>query len=194
MIAAARGRRWRVHRGVGVGGELRSSISNRQYRCTQRAELCVNRPSRYLFVGLPGIRTAKNGHSLKKAVILVVEDEALIRINLVHVAEDEGYEVLEAANAGEAIKILESRSDICTVLTDVRMPGRMDGLRLAHFIKGRWPPVQLILMSGLDILDDSHLDIQSHFIRKPYANGQITAVLRDARSGQYRSRAGNSFR
>jgi CheY-like chemotaxis protein len=118
----------------------------------------------------------------ERPVVLIVEDEAVIRMNVVQVAEDAGYEVLEAANADEAIDILECRDDICAVFTDVRMPGYMDGIRLAHVIKGRWPPIQLIIMSGLEVPDGSDFP---WFIRKPYGNEQITAALREVQSGQY---------
>ena len=74
-------------------------------------------------------------------VILVVEDEVLVRMVAVSVAEESGFEVLSAATADEAIGILETRSDIRLVFTDVHMPGSMDGLRLAHAVRGRWPPV-----------------------------------------------------
>ena len=80
-----------------------------------------------------------------KPVILVVEDEILVRITAVMVAENSGFEALSAATADEAIKILESRSDIWLVFTDMNMPGSMDGLRLAHAIRNRWPPVELIV-------------------------------------------------
>jgi CheY-like chemotaxis protein len=75
-----------------------------------------------------------------KPVILVVEDEVLIRMMAVRVAEDSGFEALSAASADEAIGILESRSDVRLVFTDVNMPGSMNGLRFAHAVRGRWPP------------------------------------------------------
>jgi CheY-like chemotaxis protein len=81
-------------------------------------------------------------------VILVVEDEAIVRMMAVSVAENAGFEALGAATADEAIKILESRLDIRLVFTDVNMPGSMDGLRLAHAVRNRWPPVELIVTSG----------------------------------------------
>jgi CheY-like chemotaxis protein len=85
----------------------------------------------------------------EKPVILVVEDEVLIRMVAVSVAEESGFEVLSAVTADEAIGILESRSDIRLVFTDVHMPGSMDGLRLAHAVRGRWPPVELLVTSAL---------------------------------------------
>jgi CheY-like chemotaxis protein len=72
------------------------------------------------------------------SVILTVEDETLIRDYLTGVLEDAGYQVISAANADEAIEILESRSDIRVLITDVTMPGSMDGLPLAAAVRDRW--------------------------------------------------------
>jgi CheY-like chemotaxis protein len=88
-----------------------------------------------------------------KAVVLVVEDSAIIRMGAVDLVQSAGYEVLEASNADEAIRILESRADIDLVFTDVQMPGTMDGIKLSHYIRNRWPPVKLIVASGKAILD-----------------------------------------
>ena len=72
--------------------------------------------------------------------ILVVDDEPLIRLGLVSMVEEAGFAVLEAANADEAIRVIERTSDVALVITDVDMPGSMDGVRLAHFVRERWPP------------------------------------------------------
>jgi CheY-like chemotaxis protein len=72
--------------------------------------------------------------------VLIVEDEAILRVNAAEIIQDAGFKVMEAANADEAIAILEARSDICIVFTDIQMPGSMDGLKLAHFIRYRGPP------------------------------------------------------
>ncbi len=119
---------------------------------------------------------------MEQPVVLIVEDEAVIRMNIVQVVEDAGYEALQATNADEAVDILEFRDDICAVFTDIRMPGYMDGIRLAHVIRGRWPPIQLIIMSGLEVPDGAEFP---WFIRKPYGNEQIIAALRQVESGQY---------
>jgi CheY-like chemotaxis protein len=84
----------------------------------------------------------------EKPVILVVEDEILVRLTAVAIAEDAGFEVLSATTADEALSILEARTDVRLVFTDVQMPGSMDGLRLAHAVRDRWPPVELIVTSG----------------------------------------------
>ena len=75
---------------------------------------------------------------MEKAIVLVVEDEALIRISALDIVEDAGFAVLEACNADEAIAILESRNDIRAVLTDIRMPGSMDGWESG---RGHTPPL-----------------------------------------------------
>jgi CheY-like chemotaxis protein len=80
------------------------------------------------------------GDSRKISPVLIVEDEPLIRIGAVKTIEDAGFEVIEAASADEAIRILECRGDIRVVFTDIDMAGSMDGLKLAHAVCNRWPP------------------------------------------------------
>src|SRR6185312_4595619 len=101
-------------------------------------------------------------------VVLVVESEVLISMNTVQALENAGYLVLDAPHADGAIAILEQRSDVSAVLTDIDMPGSMDGLKLAHAIRGRWPPVHLIVASGQILSKDTELPLQARFIRKPY--------------------------
>ncbi|HBD89710.1 MAG: two-component system response regulator [Rhodobacteraceae bacterium GWE1_64_9] len=115
----------------------------------------------------------KNG----RAVVLVVDDIALIRMGAVDLVQSAGYEALEAQDADEAIRILESRDDIDLVFTDVQMPGTMDGIKLAHFIRNRWPPVQLIVASGRDILEESSLPTGSQYFSKPYNDHAITDAM-----------------
>ena len=69
--------------------------------------------------------------------VLVVEDEMLLRLRAVDIVEDAGFTALEAVNADEALSILELRSDISLLFTDIQMPGTMDGLKLAHYIRHR---------------------------------------------------------
>ena len=83
-----------------------------------------------------------------RPLVLIVEDEALVRWNAVAIVEEAGFDVVEAANAIEAISILEKRLDIRAVFTDVQMPGAIDGLRLVHVIRSRWPPIKIVATSG----------------------------------------------
>ena len=115
----------------------------------------------------------KNG----RAVVLVVEDSALIRMGAVDIVQTAGYEALEAKDADEAIRILESRDDIDLVFTDVQMPGTMDGIKLSHYIRDRWPPVKLIVASGMAILEESGLPTGSRYFSKPYADHAITDAM-----------------
>lgn len=117
-----------------------------------------------------------HGKHMEKPVVLVVENEALIRISALQIIEDAGFAVAEASNADEAIRILQNRTDIRAVFTDIRMPGSMDGWKLACAIKGRWPPIHLVLVSAV-IPDLSELPANGLFIRKPYAAEQVTAAL-----------------
>jgi CheY-like chemotaxis protein len=112
-------------------------------------------------------------------VILVVEDEALIRMGAVQMLEDAGFVVVEASNADAAIKILEDRSDIRAVFTDINMPGTLDGLRLARAIRGRWPPIHILLTSGLITPNQDEFPENGRFIRKPYKAENVVATIRE---------------
>jgi CheY-like chemotaxis protein len=103
-----------------------------------------------------------------KIVVLIVEDEPIVRMIAAEIVEDAGFEAMEAANADEAVRILESRPDIRIVFTDVDMPGSMDGLKLAAVIRGRWPPIEIILTSGYRNVIASELPERSVFLPKPY--------------------------
>ena len=113
----------------------------------------------------------------KTAIVLVVEDEAMLRIAAVSLVEDAGFVAIEASNADEAILILEARTDIHIVFTDVDMPGSMDGLKLAEAVRGRWPPIEIIVTSGHRFLSVEDLPKGSVFFAKPYREEEIVATL-----------------
>src|SRR5579863_4004928 len=115
----------------------------------------------------------------KKIVILVVEDEAIIRMAAVDMLEHAGFAVVEATDADSAICILELRNDVRAVFTDINMPGSLDGLELAHAIRGRWPPIHLILTSGRLAAGDGGLPTDGRFIRKPYRAEDVIATIRE---------------
>ncbi len=110
-------------------------------------------------------------------VILVVEDIPLIRMGAVELLTAAGFQVVEADSADEAIRVLESRPDIHLVFTDVGMPGTMDGIKLSHYIRHRWPPVKLIVASGQAIVDESHLPVGAKFFVKPYDDSTIIDAI-----------------
>ena len=116
---------------------------------------------------------------MKRAIVLIVEDEAIIRMSAVAMVEDAGYVAIEASNAEEAIKTLEIRNDIGIVFTDINMPGSMDGLRLAQAIQKRWLRIRLIVTSGKIVPKSEELPANGRFIRKPYDSSQLSAALQE---------------
>jgi len=115
--------------------------------------------------------------SVSAAVVLVVEDNPLILMNALVVVRTAGFEGVGAASSDEAIAILEARPDIRLVFTDVEMPGTLDGVKLTHDIRNRWPAVQLIVVSGKPIHQESPLPTGARFFSKPYANNTIVEVM-----------------
>jgi len=115
----------------------------------------------------------------RRPVILVVEDEFLLRMDAAEMIAAAGFAVVEAANADEAIEILETRSDIAVVFTDIQMPGTMDGLRLARAVRGRWPPIKIVATSGHLTVAETDLPEGGRFLPKPYSALDVTCVLRE---------------
>ena len=115
--------------------------------------------------------------------VLVVEDEAIVLIDIVFQLNQVGFKVYEATNADAAIKLLEQHDDIRVLFTDIDMPGSMDGVKLAAAVRDRWPPVKIMVTSGRQL---GELDIMPEgavFIAKPYGSDTLTkAVTRLAAS------------
>jgi two-component system, response regulator PdtaR len=110
--------------------------------------------------------------------VLVVEDEFLVMMAITADLIAEGYDVLSASNADQAIKILESRNDIETVFTDIEMPGSMDGLKLAQAVRHRWPPVNIVVTSGKKRPGDNEMPKNSGFVPKPYGIKDVLNAFR----------------
>jgi CheY-like chemotaxis protein len=113
------------------------------------------------------------------AVVLIVEDEMVLRMRVVDMVEDAGYTPLEALDAAEAVAILESRSDVALICTDIQMPGQMDGLGLAHAVHARWPAIKIIVVSGRLKLQNLDLPPHSRFLGKPLDAEEVIAEMRD---------------
>ena len=110
-------------------------------------------------------------------LVLVVEDEAIIRMSAVSLVEEHGFEAIEAGSADEAIEILEKHPEIRVVFTDIQMAGSMDGLQLAAYAKNRWPPLKFIIVSGERKPGKDELPLDSIFFAKPYDIGTIRETL-----------------
>lgn len=111
------------------------------------------------------------------ANVLVVEDEMVLRMRAVDIVEDAGFTAVEAVNADEAISILEARSDISLLFTDIQMPGSMDGLKLAHAVHDRWPAIKIILVSGQVNPSEAERAADSRFFGKPLGVEEMAAQL-----------------
>lgn len=112
-------------------------------------------------------------------IVLVVEDDMMLRMRSVDIVEDAGYTPVEAVDADEALGILQSRSDIALLFTDIQMPGSMDGLQLAHAVYQRWPELKIILVSGKLKLSSAEIPRDSRFFGKPLVSGQIITEMQD---------------
>src|SRR4051795_7120859 len=109
--------------------------------------------------------------------VLIVEDEMVLRMRAVDIVEDAGFRAVEAVNADQAMAILESRSDISLLLTDIQMPGSIDGLKLAHAVHDRWPSIKIILVSGQVKPSEAERPTDSRFFGKPLAIEQMITEL-----------------
>lgn len=109
--------------------------------------------------------------------VLVVDDEPLIRMDLADHLSDAGYQVLEAANADEALQILETTENVRLICTDIDMPGSMDGLLLAAAVSDRWPPIRIIVVSGHRVVQITDIPDGSVFFSKPYSYGAIEGSI-----------------
>ncbi|CAN5141294.1 hypothetical protein BH09PSE2_BH09PSE2_25240 [soil metagenome] len=113
------------------------------------------------------------------SVVLVVEDELMLRMRAVDIVEDAGFTPLEAINADEAIRILETRDDVSVLFTDIQMPGSMDGLRLAHVVHARWPHIKIMLVSGQIAVTEADKPEDSKFFPKPLEIQQMVLELQE---------------
>jgi CheY-like chemotaxis protein len=109
--------------------------------------------------------------------VLVVEDEPLLLMMAAEVVEDAGFEALEAGNADEALSLLETVEDIRILLTDIDMPGSMDGLTLASTVRDRWPPIEIVVVSGKQRPRKAELPERSVFFPKPYDIHKLSSIL-----------------
>ena len=109
--------------------------------------------------------------------VLVVEDEALIRMAIADFLKDHGFDVLEAGNSIEAIDLLVAHPEIQVMFTDIDMPGGIDGLKLAAAVRDRWPPIAIIVTSGHRFVNVEDLPVEAQFFPKPYSPDHVARAL-----------------
>ena len=132
-------------------------------------ELATERPPRC------GIASPMNSSRNRRAIVLLVEDEVLIRWATAAVLREAGFEVLDVESADAALPILEGRSDIAVLFTDINMPGDMNGQALAYEVHRRWPTVRLLVTSGDVRTREPLLPMGSRFLAKPYSDVDLIA-------------------
>ncbi|MBR1269761.1 response regulator [Bradyrhizobium sp. AUGA SZCCT0222] len=115
--------------------------------------------------------------SKSPTIVLIVEDDTLLRMCVAEIVEEAGFAVIEAADADAAMALLESRLDIALLLTDIDMPGSMNGLQLAHAVRNRWPPIKILVVSGQVRLQPFELPQDSCFLPKPYQTAALVEAL-----------------
>jgi CheY-like chemotaxis protein len=109
--------------------------------------------------------------------VLVVEDEVLIRLMIANEIRAAGFNVIEATNAHEALAVLNTPTQVDILMTDIRMPGPMDGLKLATRVRSIWPQVKIIVASAY-APDALAPGIKDTFIGKPYDPGRVIQRIR----------------
>ncbi|WP_084730988.1 response regulator [Microvirga vignae] len=117
-------------------------------------------------------------------VVLVVEDETLVRMFLTDFLDEAGFKVFEAVSADEAMALLQARPDIQAVITDIEMPGSMNGLELAKLIQERWPGVGVVLSSGRERPGPDDLSDRVAFVSKPYLPATVIQVIQQMSTPQ----------
>ena len=114
-----------------------------------------------------------------RIAVLIVEDEAIIRMDIAGQLSDAGYDVFEAGTADEAVSLLEANASIRILFTDIDRPGSMDGLKLAAGVRDRWPPVKIVVTSGHRVVEATDLPDGSVFFRRPYHHARVMTSFRE---------------
>src|ERR1700760_1153845 len=115
-----------------------------------------------------------------RILVLVAEDEELVRLVIAEVLRDAGIEVMEAEHAEAALSVLEHHAARIHVLfTDIQMPGSMDGLALAHHTSKNWPGIALLIRSARSPPDRALFPEKSRFLAKPYRHSHVLQHIRE---------------
>jgi CheY-like chemotaxis protein len=113
-----------------------------------------------------------------KPLVLIVEDEALVRLIAASMLQDAGFDTLEADTAEDALQVLERHQGVRVLFSDVQLPGAMDGLGLARTVHVRWPGIGLLLTSGGVTLSHGQIPDDGNFLPKPYNGPQVIEAVR----------------
>jgi two-component system, response regulator PdtaR len=104
-------------------------------------------------------------------IIIVAEDDFIVSEYLSGILKEKGYSVIAVANADDAIAMFEHRNDVRMLITDINMPGPMNGLNLAATVRERWPFLKIIITTGRERPKIEEVPEGSLYLRKPYTPG-----------------------
>jgi CheY-like chemotaxis protein len=128
--------------------------------------------------------TGAEGQQPAPLIILVVEDEVLVRMLACDVLMDGGHHALEAVDAEEALVLLQARPDIAAMFTDVDMPGEINGLGLARLAALRFPQLPIIVTTGAAAVAPGDLPTNARFLSKPYSPSVLLAMVAEVTSAR----------
>jgi CheY-like chemotaxis protein len=108
-------------------------------------------------------------------MVLVVDDDLLVRINIAEILEEAGLAVVEARDAASALDVMREKSEVQLVCTDISMPGELDGVGLAIRLQDEYPHVKVILLSAMAW--GRALPPRIPFVAKPFDSRALTKLV-----------------
>ena len=118
-------------------------------------------------------KAAKTMPTQSLARILVIDDQPSVRLGVREILEDAGYEVTEAASSDEAMPLLTDGKTTEAIVTDINMPGTLDGLELARMVDGLMPEIAIVIMSGKQLPRREDLPLKATFVAKPFSASML---------------------
>jgi two-component system, response regulator PdtaR len=149
-----------------------------------RLERAVGAPVISSTEELPSVRHRTENMAEKNRVILVAEDEVLLRMMAVESFKDMGFHVLEAGCGLEALDIARERNELWALFTDVEMPGDINGVVLAHRVRMKFPNIRVILCSGRTLPSKNELPERARFLAKPYQLDDLQFCISDGETDE----------
>lgn len=129
------------------------------------------------------------GSSCGSEVVLVVDDEPFARLFAVQVFLDDGYTVLEASDAAEALDVLDANDDVSLLFTDINMPGELDGLGLIECVHHSRPEIRIVATSGHAAPAAGRMPAHAAFSRKPYMVHTLSETIRQLAARAHEARS-----